>query len=79
MGAKTYEELAAANPIARDQILKDAREAQKTFAAMFPVIENGFNFPEDAAHENGNYQCTCFKCGQLFIAHKRRVRCKKCS
>lgn len=35
-------------------------------------------FPEDASHENGNYQNKCYKCGELFIGHKRRVTCKEC-
>jgi hypothetical protein len=34
---------------------------------------------EDAAHENGNYQCRCVHCGRMFIGHKRRVTCKVCA
>jgi hypothetical protein len=34
---------------------------------------------EDAAHENGNYQCRCVHCGRMFIGHKRRVTCKACA
>jgi len=34
---------------------------------------------EDAAHENGNYECLCCECDQVFIGHKRRVLCKACS
>jgi hypothetical protein len=37
------------------------------------------NWTEDAAHENGNYECRCVECGNSFIGHKRRVLCKLCS
>lgn len=37
------------------------------------------DWPEDAAHENGNYQCQCCECGKVFIGHKRRVVCKACA
>lgn len=37
------------------------------------------NWFEDAAHENGNYECSCVECGHGFIGHKRRVLCKICS
>jgi hypothetical protein len=37
------------------------------------------DWPEDFKHENGNYQCQCLTCGQLFIGHKRRITCKVCS
>ena len=33
----------------------------------------------DAAHENGNYWCKCYQCGESFIGHKRRVMCKLCN
>jgi len=36
------------------------------------------DWTEDAAHENGEYSCTCSTCGNLFIGHKRRVTCKVC-
>lgn len=37
------------------------------------------NFPEDYAHENGNYINKCHSCGFYFKGHKRRVTCKMCS
>jgi hypothetical protein len=37
------------------------------------------NWTEDAAHENGNYECRCVECGNSFIGHKRRVLCRLCS
>lgn len=37
------------------------------------------NWPEDAKHENGNYQSTCALCWNLFAGHKRRVVCKVCA
>lgn len=37
------------------------------------------DWPEDSSHENGNYFCTCFQCGKIFIGHKRRVICKLCA
>ena len=36
------------------------------------------DFPEDAYLENGNYLCTCRKCGKPFTGYKRRKICKKC-
>ena len=40
--------------------------------------DDGFNFPEDTAHENGNYNNLCCKCKVTFVGHKRRVLCKRC-
>ena len=37
------------------------------------------NWDEDAAHENGNYQCLCARCNSVFMGHKRRVVCKQCA
>lgn len=37
------------------------------------------DWPEDSAHENGRYWCTCSTCGQRFVGHKRRVVCRTCS
>jgi len=36
------------------------------------------DFSEDFSHENGNYQCRCYRCGHTFVGHKRRVTCKLC-
>ena len=36
------------------------------------------NWPEDEALENGHYQNTCAKCGQVFTGHKRRTTCRWC-
>lgn len=36
------------------------------------------DWPEDFAHENGNYFCTCIGCKVTFTGHKRRVLCKVC-
>lgn len=37
------------------------------------------DWTEDAAHENGQYQCQCVTCKEYFIGHKRRHVCKKCA
>ena len=37
------------------------------------------SWPQDADHENGNYQNKCRGCGAYFIGHKRRCFCRKCS
>ena len=34
---------------------------------------------EDFKHENGNYQCICFRCDNTFFGHKRRVECCLCA
>lgn len=36
------------------------------------------DWPEDFPHENGNYENYCFRCGETFLGHKRRMTCKKC-
>lgn len=37
------------------------------------------DWPEDFAHENGNYFCPCTTCGKAFKGHKRRTTCKLCA
>lgn len=37
------------------------------------------DWPEDFGHENGEYECKCYSCGELFIGHKRRPECRKCA
>lgn len=34
---------------------------------------------EDFEHENGEYQCRCVVCGEIFFGHKRRVTCRDCA
>ncbi len=34
---------------------------------------------EDSHLENGNYNCRCGSCGEIFIGHKRRPFCKSCA
>ena len=36
------------------------------------------DWPEDFAHENGNYLCLCCLCKETFAGHKRRIVCKLC-
>jgi len=43
------------------------------------TYSNPKDWPEDFSHENGNYQCRCVGCGELFTGHKRRVVCKECA
>jgi hypothetical protein len=37
------------------------------------------DWPEDFAHENGEYMCRCVHCEHIFFGHKRRVSCKVCA
>ena len=37
------------------------------------------DWPHDFQDENGNYTCTCFRCGEQFIGHKRRIVCHLCA
>jgi hypothetical protein len=37
------------------------------------------DWTEDFGHENGNYESICWRCGDTFIGHKRRVACKVCA
>jgi len=43
-----------------------------------PSFNSPKNWTEDYNHENGNYICTCSKCKENFIGHKRRPLCKEC-
>ena len=61
-----------ANRIAR-QYSKRARQP----APVVPALP--WNWPEDAGHENGNYECRCSQCGTAFYGHKRRVVCRACA
>ncbi len=45
----------------------------------FAVPQLPGNWPEDASHENGDYECNCVGCGNTFYGHKRRVVCKQCA
>lgn len=37
------------------------------------------DWPEDFAHENGNYECRCGHCGKSFHGYKRRLMCRACA
>ncbi len=37
------------------------------------------DYPEDSAHENGNYSNKCAVCGNRFIGNKRRYACRRCA
>src|ERR1700741_4917221 len=53
---------------------------QMTYADNIQLIgENPeCNWPEDYDHENGHYQCKCYKCERAFFGNKRRITCKQC-
>lgn len=51
---------------------------QQPFARAMDGNYLSCDYPEDAAHENGNYATKC-QCGAAFIGHKRRVICKVCA
>lgn len=36
------------------------------------------NWPEDFAHENGQYVNRCIGCLFNFVGHKRRLMCRAC-
>lgn len=44
-----------------------------------PTQPHARDWTEDFDHENGQYQCRCITCNNLFIGHKRRLVCKVCS
>lgn len=48
-------------------------------ASSHVMVDSERDWPEDFSQENGNYSCTCHKCGEEFIGYKRRVICKLCS
>jgi hypothetical protein len=58
------------------------REVIEVYLSPLPAPESkeaNRDWDEDFNHENGNYQCHCGVCGNYFIGHKRRVRCKVCA
>jgi hypothetical protein len=59
-------------------VLERLVEQQSAPAAEQDVLTDR-DWPEDFAHENGKYFCTCMFCDKHFVGHKRRVACKKCS
>ena len=55
-------------------------DIQKSMEAVCNAVPNSDrDWPEDFDHENGNYECKCLTCGNMFRGHKRRVICKVCS
>ena len=47
-----------------------------------PLTKEKYNpkdWPEDFAHENGEYYCRCYVCNETFTGYKRRVICKECA
>lgn len=44
----------------------------------YPLHSSPRDWPEDSAHENGNYLNSCCGCKLTFIGHKRRVVCHVC-
>jgi hypothetical protein len=63
-------------------VLKEVPPIEE-FPEMSILIINGEvlsrDWPEDAVHENGNYNNECYICHNQFIAHKRTVCCKLCN
>jgi len=57
--------------------IKENVDAERLYAAAL-VKPSDRDWPEDSAHENGNYLCNCGACKKTFFGHKRRVRCKQC-
>lgn len=79
--------LSDANAIIAKHFANDPANAVRAHAAVIEILsrthaadgEAPRNWPEDASHENGNYECRCCTCGNLFVGHKRRVTCKVCA
>ena len=44
-----------------------------------PTPRGWRDWPEDFAHENGQYLGWCEVCGHHFYGHKRRLTCKLCA
>jgi DNA-directed RNA polymerase subunit RPC12/RpoP len=57
--------------------MTDQTDAMRAAHARF--LFGPRDWREDAAHENGDYQRGCIRCGKLFIGHKRRVVCRACA
>lgn len=57
---------------------RTAAEALRKAIARAQSGQPARDWPEDAAHDNGQYQCICATCGTSFVGHKRRVWCKAC-
>lgn len=60
--------------------IADAIRAGRTTPPATGATEGAaHDWPEDAGHENGQYQNKCVECDAEFIGHKRRVVCRKCT
>lgn len=68
-----------ARMIAAEYWCDRAQTAEAFLETLQAERENARNWPEDFAHENGNYQCICGGCGKMFYGHKRRVTCRVCA
>ena len=67
-------------PFSRPEAMRAALTAAlSTRQAGLAVPNLPGNWPEDASHENGDYECACMTCKQTFYGHKRRVICKVCA
>jgi hypothetical protein len=51
---------------------------RKDLPAKQPATVSPNDWPEDASHENGNYESVCLICHCKFTGHKRRVFCRQC-
>ena len=60
-------------------LMRDNADIQQQLTAANEKLAAARNWPEDASHENGNYECKCMSCGSSFTGHKRRVVCKLCA
>ena len=56
----------------RQQAQADAYMAERKAAAT------AHDWPQDFAHEHGQYLNTCVNCIRTFIGHKRRSLCRAC-
>ena len=59
-----------------ENILGDADTEGQAVSVNRPAAAR--NWTEDFTHENGQYMNRCEACGETFVGHKRRVRCKAC-
>lgn len=70
------------SPLEKGQWLDKAAEDKELISLIRTELSAASverDWTEDVSHENGNYECKCVHCGQMFIGHKRRVCCKACA
>lgn len=67
-----------------ENVRKLAREGREKFGTPDATgldlrRVRALGWPEDWLGDNGEYLSRCHECGEMFLGHKRRIKCKPCA